>query len=85
MHVLTVSTVTDNNQFWAGLKAAYGHLSKPAAWVLALSDTSGTRAVNVIEHNSVEAVRQMMEQHAGAAGVTEYFELDAANAVGLGR
>ncbi len=44
-----------------------------------------TKAVNVIVHESVEGARSFFEEHAGPFAVTEYFEADAANAVGLPR
>jgi hypothetical protein len=84
MHVLAMSTVTDSDRFWGGLKKAYGRLPTGATWVLALATTEGTRAVNVIRHDSIEAVRAVLDEYAGPAAVTEYFEVDAANAIGLG-
>lgn len=84
MHVLAISTVHDNDRFWGGLKKAYGRLPEGATWVLALADTEGTRAVNVIRHDSLDAVRAVLDEYAGPAAVTEYFEADAANAIGLG-
>lgn len=85
MHVLAISTVTDSDRFWGGLKKAYGRLPKEATWILALADTEGTRAVNVIRHDSIDAVRDVLDEYAGPAAVTEYFEADAANALGLGK
>jgi hypothetical protein len=41
--------------------------------------------VNIITHDSVDGVRDFFETHAGAYATTEYFEADAANAVGLPR
>lgn len=84
MHVMAISTVSDSDRFWGGLKKAYGRLPRGAAWVLALANTEGTRAVNVIRHESIEAVRAVLDEYAGPAAVTEYFEADAANALGLG-
>jgi hypothetical protein len=84
MHVLAISTVSDSDRFWDGMKKAYGRLPRGAAWVLALASTDGTRAVNVIRHDSIEATRDFLDGFAGAAAVTEYLEADAANAVGLG-
>jgi len=84
MYVLAISTVTDSDRFWGGLKKAFGRLPKGAAWVLALASTDGTRAVNVIRHDSIDAVREFLDDYAGSAAVTEYAEADAANAVGLG-
>lgn len=83
MHVLAISTVTDEGRFWAALKRAYGALPSGAGWVLAIASTDGARAVNVISHDSLDGVRAFFEEHAGAAAVTEYFIADAANAVGL--
>jgi len=85
MHVLAISTVDDSDRFWGGLKKAYGRLPKGATWVLALANTEGTRAVNVIRHDSIKAVRAILDEYAGPAAVTEYFEADATNAVGLGK
>jgi hypothetical protein len=85
MHVLAISTVSDNQKFWNGLKRAHATLPKGATWTLAVASTDGSRAVNVIAHESVDAVREFVEAHAGAHATTEYFEADAANAVGLRR
>jgi hypothetical protein len=85
MYVLAISTVTDNDRFWGGLKKAFGRLPQGATWVLALASTDGTRAVNVIRHDSVDSVRDLLDDYAGSAAVTEYAEADAANAVGLGK
>ncbi|PJJ70892.1 hypothetical protein CLV46_0421 [Diaminobutyricimonas aerilata] len=83
MHVLAISTVNDSDRFWGGLKKAHGRLPKGATWVLALADTDGTRAVNVIRSESIEGVRAVLDEHAGPSATTEYFEADAANAIGL--
>jgi hypothetical protein len=84
-HVLAISAVSDGSKFWTGLKKAHGRLPPGAVWQLAVTSTDGTRAVNVIAHDSAEAVREFFETHAGAHATTEYFEADAANAVGLAR
>ncbi|MEV4313440.1 hypothetical protein [Actinocrispum sp. NPDC049592] len=85
MHVLVVSTVSDEGKFWSGLKKAHGKLPKDATWKLAVASKGGAKAVNVIVHDSVDDVREFFEAHAGAYATTEYFEADAANAVGLPR
>lgn len=85
MHVLAISTVTDSDRFWGGLKKAYGRLPKGATWVLALANTEGTRAVNVIQNDSIEGVQAVLDEYAGPSATTEYFEADAANAIGLGK
>lgn len=85
MYVMAVSTISDNNKFWSSLKKAYGQLPKEARWTLAVGSTDGTRAVNVIVHDSIDSVKSFFEEHASAFGTTEYFEADAANAVGLSK
>ncbi|MFD0000586.1 hypothetical protein [Nocardia sp. NPDC127526] len=84
-HVMAVSTVADNDGYWNALKQAHGRLPKGAKWILAVSSTDGTKAVNVIAHDSVAGVSAFLEEHAGRFASTEYFEADAANAVGLAK
>lgn len=83
MHVMIVSTISDNDKFWDSLKKAYSQLPKGAKWTLAVGSTDGAKAVNVIVHDSLDSVKSLFEKHAGPFGTTEYFEADAANAVGL--
>jgi hypothetical protein len=83
IHVMAVSTISDNDRFWSSLRQAYGRLPSGARWTLAVGSTDGTRAVNVIVHEDVDSVRSFFEEHAGRFGTTECFEADAANAVGL--
>jgi hypothetical protein len=83
MHVMVVSTISDHGRFWSGLKKAYGRLPSGAKWSLAVASTDGTKAVNIIAGDSIDAVRSLVEAHAGPFATTEYFEADAANAIGL--
>ncbi|MDT0318625.1 hypothetical protein [Streptomyces millisiae] len=85
MHVLAISTVSDQDRFWSGLKKAHAKLPRGAAWKVAVASRDGARAVNIITDESVDAVRDFFEAHAGAYATTEYVEADAANAVGLPR
>lgn len=85
MQVLAISTVSDGGKFWSGLKNAHARLPQGAKWKLAVASTDGAKAVNVIAHDSIDGVREFFESHAGAYATTEYFEADAANAVGLPR
>ncbi|WP_199565540.1 hypothetical protein [Spongiactinospora rosea] len=80
---MAISTVTDQDGFWDALKQAYGRLPGQARWALAVASTDGTRAVNVIVHDSVAGVRAFMEEYAGPFADTDYVQADAANAVGL--
>ena len=85
MHVLAVSTVSDDGKFWNGLKKAHAKLPAGAEWKLAVASADGVKAVNIITHESVDGVRDFFEALTGAYATTEYFEADAKNAVGLAR
>ncbi|MFD5319256.1 hypothetical protein [Streptomyces sp. NPDC127098] len=85
MHVLAISTVSDQDKFWSGLKKAHAKLPRGTAWKVAVASRDGARAVNIITGDSIDAVRDFFEAHAGAHATTEYVEADAANAVGLPR
>lgn len=85
MYVMAVSTVSDDGKFWSGLKRAHTKLPEGATWKLAVASRDGGKAVNIISHESLDGVRVFFEAHAGAYATTEYFEADAANAVGLPR
>ncbi|MEU7744989.1 hypothetical protein [Nonomuraea sp. NPDC049158] len=80
---MAVSTISDEDRFWGSLKKAHGKLPKGAKWTLAVSSTDGTKAVNVIVHDSIDGVEGFFEEYAGPFATTEYFEADTANAVGL--
>ena len=80
---MVISTISDPERFWSGLKKAYGRLPGGARWTLAVAGTDGTKAVNIIAHDSVDAVRTFFDEYAGRFAGNEYFEADAANAVGL--
>ncbi|MEU8825152.1 hypothetical protein [Streptomyces sp. NPDC048636] len=85
MHMMAVSTVSDDDKFWSGLKKAHAKLPKGATWQLSVASTDGAKAVNIISHDSMDGVRDFFETHVGAYATTEYYEADAANAVGLPR
>ncbi|OLF18461.1 hypothetical protein [Actinophytocola xanthii] len=85
MNVLAVSTITDTDGYWSSLKKAHATLPKGTRWLLAVASTDGTRAVNVLVHDSVDGTRDLFERYAGEFASTEYYEADAANAVGLPR
>jgi hypothetical protein len=85
VHVMVVSTVSDDGKFWSGLKKAHAQLPKGATWKLAVASKDGTKAVNIITHDSIDGVRDFFEAYAGPYATTEYYVADAANAVGLPR
>ncbi|MDF5754167.1 serine hydrolase domain-containing protein [Spongiactinospora sp. TRM90649] len=83
MQVIAVSAISDTDGFWNSIKTAYARLPKGARWTMAVASTDGTRAINIIAHDSVDGVLDFFEEHAAPFAATEYFEADAANAVGL--
>ena len=85
MYVMAVSTVSDDGKFWYGLKKAHAKLPQGATWKLAVASQDGAKAVNIITHDSTDGVRDFFESYVGSYATTEYFEADAANAVGLPR
>jgi hypothetical protein len=82
---MAVSTVSDEGKFWSGLKKAHAKLPKGAKWKVAVASKDGAKAVNIVSYESVDGVRDFFETHTGGYAETEYFEADAANAVGLPR
>ena len=85
MHIMTVSKVSVSDSFWNSLKSGYGQLPAKTMWVLAVASTDGSKAVNIFVHDSIDGVREFFEKYTDAFAVTEYFEVDADNAVGLGK
>jgi hypothetical protein len=83
MHVLAISTVSHPDEFWGSLKKVYSRLPQGSMWLLAVASTDGTKAVNVIVHDSIDNVRNLFEEYAASFGTTEYFEADVTNALGL--
>ncbi|GAB3430444.1 hypothetical protein [Flindersiella endophytica] len=82
-HIIAISAITDGQGFDSALKQAYARLPKDARWTLAVASTDGTRALNVIVHESVESVSSFLEEHVGPYATTDYYEADTANAVGF--
>jgi hypothetical protein len=83
VQVMALSSVSDADGFWASLKRLHGRLPAGVKWTLAVASVDGTKAVNILVADSIDAVRRPFEEQAGTFGTTEYFEADAANAVGL--
>ncbi|MFI6910008.1 hypothetical protein ACIBKY_52730 [Nonomuraea sp. NPDC050394] len=77
---MAISTISDARGFWDTLKQAHGRLPSGARWLVAVASTDGTKAVNVIVHDSIDSVKAILD---GPHARTEYFEADSANAVGL--
>jgi hypothetical protein len=83
MHVIAIHTIADADQFLSACKRGYAQLPTSTRWALAVASTDGTRGINLIVGASLERVRDFFEPLVGQYSTTEYFEADAANAVGL--
>jgi hypothetical protein len=83
MHVMAISSVPNIASFRNSLKAAHGQLPRGANWVIAIASIDGTKAVNVVVHESIGGIPSLFEEHIGDYATTDYLEADAANAVGL--
>jgi hypothetical protein len=83
MHVMAIHTISAADQFWAACKRGHAHLPAGTRWTLAVASTDGTRGINLLVGAPLERVKAFFEPLVGPYSTTEYFEADAANAVGL--
>ncbi len=81
MYVIAIHAVSDPKTFWA---AAEG-LELPEGTTLhsAIPNEDGTRAVCVWQSDSVETVRDFVEDNVGKVSKNEYFPVNEQNAMGL--
>ena len=85
MHVMAIHTISDADQFWAACKRGHAQLPTATRWALAAASTDSTRGINLLVGSSLERVKAFFEPLVGPYSTTEYFEVDAQNAVGLPR
>ena len=83
MHVMAIHTIADADQFWAACKRGHAQLPAGTRWTLAVASTDGRRGINLLVGAPLDRVRAFFEPLVGPYSTTEYFEADAANAVGL--
>lgn len=83
MHIIAIHTISDADQFWSACKRGHAQLPTGVRWALAVASVDGTRGINLIMGASLERVKEFFESLVGPFSATEYFEVDAENAVGL--
>jgi len=79
MHVIAIHSISDPEAFWGG------QLDLPPGVSLetVAPNDEGTRAICIWETDSVETVRNLVEDAAGQISSNEYFAVDAGKAQGL--
>jgi len=83
MHIIAIRAISDADEFSSACKQGHAQLPKGARGVLAVASTDGTRGINLLVGASLAAVKEFFDPLIGPFSTTEYFEADAANAVGL--
>jgi hypothetical protein len=81
MHVVAIHSISDPDKFWETADE-----SKPPEGVAlhsAFPNEDGSRAVCLWEADSLDTVRQLVEDTVGDVSSNEFFEVNAGNAQGL--
>lgn len=81
MHVIAIHSISDPERFWGS--AGESELPEGVTIHSALPNSDGSRAVCVWEADSVETVKQLVEDTVGDVSSNEFFEVNADNAQGL--
>ena len=81
MHVIAIHSISDPEKFWNSADES----ETPEGITLhsALPNDDGSRAVCVWEAESVESVRQLVEDTVGDVSSNEFFQVNEQNAQGL--
>jgi hypothetical protein len=79
MYVISIHSVSDPKAFWSG------QLDLPEGSELSIvaPSSDGTRGVCVFKSDSVNTVRDLVEDAAGEISGNEYYAINEANAHGL--
>jgi hypothetical protein len=83
MKVVAVHTITDPDRFFPAAQAGMQALPEGLRVDSLAPSTDGSKAVCVWQAESVDAVRSLVDETVGDASTNEFFEVDAANAIGL--
>jgi hypothetical protein len=81
MYVIAIHAISDPQTFWGAAEA----LDLPEGTTLhsAIPNEDGTRAVCVWQSDSVDTVRDFVEENVGKVSKNEYFPVNEQNAMGL--
>jgi hypothetical protein len=80
-HVAVIHSISDPDKFWGS--ADESEMPEGITLHSALPNGDGSRAVCVWEAESLDDVKQLVEDTVGDVSDNEYFEINAQNAQGL--
>ncbi len=83
MHVIAIHDISDPQAFWGAAQASMDHLPEGTTLHSAIPSQDGSRTVCVWESDSVETVRNLVEDTVGHVSTNEYFPVDDKQAIGL--
>jgi hypothetical protein len=81
MHVAVIHQISDPEKFWGA--ANESQLPEGITLHSALPNNDGSRAVCLWEADSLDTVKQLVEDTVGDVSNNEFFEVNAQNAQGL--
>jgi hypothetical protein len=81
VYVSVIHTINDPSQFWSTAESA--EFPDGVSLHSSLPSSDGSKAACLWEADSVDAVRETVEQTVGDFSSNEYFEVDAERAQGL--
>jgi hypothetical protein len=81
MHVVVIHQISDPEKFWGA--ASESNLPEAITLHSALPNDDGSRAVCLWEADSLDAVKQVVDDTVGDVSNNEFFEVNAQNAQGL--
>jgi hypothetical protein len=81
MHIVVIHSISDPDKFWSA--ADESEPPEGIALHSALPNDDGSRAVCLWKADSVDSVKQLVEDTVGDVSSNEYFEVNATNAQGL--
>jgi hypothetical protein len=83
MRVMAIHTIADPQRFFAAVEAGMKDMPSGLSVTAMVPSRDRSKAVCVWEADSVDAVSSLVEETTGDSSTNEFFEVDAANAIGL--
>jgi len=81
MHVIAIHQVSDPKMFWGAAEGA--QFPEGTTLHTAIPSQDGSRVVCVWESDSLDTVRNLVEETVGHVSTNEYFPVDDQKAIGL--
>jgi hypothetical protein len=79
MYVISIHSISDPNAFWAGPL----DLPKGTELPIVVPSADGTRGVCVFKSDSVDTVRNLVDDATGTISSNEFYAINEGNAQGL--